>query len=433
MEQTKSAYAPLFSIEIWHDFFLRFKGKKPTELVNELPDNYDIRHYLTIRPTDQSQKTLQNFGLKWLSGAKGGTLYANSEMLAAGEYKTYPRLTSQISLTFEVFVTNNQFLLFTNLPLFTTANSILYFNNLSGQKTGDGSYLSQPMKELSASDGGKNISAGEIVTNADNDGVYESIAGVSTSGKLNDPKKWLPFRHVDSASAGNHLRGIQVVTEKDLLPKVVGSYYYERANDAPGSELKFKLKDVHDQEIPLGDIPGTNIPQNSTRTPTVSTIPITHRLQLQHLPKGKYNLTVDGDVVPRVFYLFNTATVTSPIGVIEIFGGASDPAFQLFQEKTIDGKLESVFNYKPADNKKPEVKKVFKIRFKNRSTWWRYFPEGDVTKPPKRTLINPLSSHYIAVTGELPNPSNALTVEKNSTTGEVEAFYSDIYLYDRKI
>lgn len=426
MDRILLTYRRLFAIEIWHDYFLTFLGEtNPRILLNDLPEDYNIGQFIEIRPSAETLKIFKNFGLKYLSTATGLEVYANAISLGDNNWKTAISLLNEMLLSFELFAKTPDFFSFTNLPLSIPFSAIIYLNNRGNNNTNDGLYLSTTLNVF-ATDTAYHI--GAIVKKEDipnHQRIYISIADSSVNEALPDEHanysndKWIGFEYRNSTSQDNLDSGVQSITDDDTLNVWSDSFYYEENNPTPGEVIQFTLKDVKDQSIPLGTLPGTEVPQDEITVPQGVDI-IRHKINLQHVKEGRYIMEVSGGRDTIDFYLLHGRQNLKPFGVIELYGDPLQNEYRFFEERIQDGRRETIIS-----------EKTFKIRFKNRIAKWRYYQKGDTSSAPAYTTTNPFSRNFIQVDNHLPNPKpTSLKAVMKTDKSEIEGFYADLYIYD---
>jgi len=410
MEKFTLTYKPIFSIEIWHDYFLRFyKADNPYNLLNQLPLNYALNNFIQLKPTKETAELLKNFGLKYRENSRGLTIYAQASELSGGNFVTFIPVDISSKFTFEIHSISPYLMNFTGLPI--NDFDILYFNNLQDNKTDDGLYLSQKMDAYNST---ISYDLGDLLYN--NDQIYESIADASITGGLGDNNKWQSIDYKNDVADTTIAKGINHVTKKDYLTSVEKNWFYKANNTSPSSSISFTLKDFKNNTIALGNVLGTNIPQSPITTPPSTMTEWEHQLNLTHIPDGKYTIQVDS--ANYDFYYFNQIKAESLIGIIEIFPGTSIPDYQFLTAGSNGIEISS---------------KIFKVRFKNRITKWKYYLKGDTDNTPARELLLPLSANYIQLADDLPNANIFKIYPQKNGTNQLESVCSEIYLYDKII
>ena len=179
----KLLYKKILDLELWHDYFL---GQR---LVSDrLPDVYDISDLLTIAPTPECQRTLQNLRWRFRPTRFGGTLWAEVEPVTTDPFYTKITVDRPEQLTFCLIVRDPQFANFTNLSLTSSDRSLYYFSNRSGNQLENSLFLSQPLPNYQNETAYK---VGELVTH--NDQTWEAVRDFTTT--TDDPVEddWQSF------------------------------------------------------------------------------------------------------------------------------------------------------------------------------------------------------------------------------------------------
>lgn len=423
MEKFSLKYNPLFTVEIWHDFFLDFRNKNnPYELKNQLPKGYDFSKFLEVQPSPYTQQLLSRYGLLWRPSRHGFTVFSEA-LPIPGEIKSFHTaipLDSTIHFEFLLLVKDPQFLNFSNIPIDRLNGDIIHFNNKIHNASGDRLYIHQTLNKFSNT---AKYAIGELVFNNIGDRLYESIAASTIQENLQNRNKWAEFIYYQETDEEKEIiKQIQAVSSQDFLPKQTGSFKYSRENDLPGELIHFQLFDINNHQVDLGYIKGTTIPQGELKAPEDPNSTIEHSLDLSWLESGKYSLSITGETKPLTFYFFNFPVLQPCLGIIEVFGNCPTEN-NFFEEVEIDGKRITQIHAK-----------TYTIRFKNRTTRWRYFKDGDISKTPLLEIVNPLSVNYIPVEKNLPNPKiDSIQVSIDDDSQEISEIHSNIFIYHENI
>ena len=342
MERISLSYKLLFSIEIWHDFFLKLWGKEwePTKLLNQIPPNYTLTDYLFIDTDQKTKEVMKNLGLKFVRTPKGLAIYVEAIPANLSEFQTSTNLEEEIKFTFQLFLNQNKFLNFSSIPFNVPDPNILYVSNLVNNLTTDGAYLSQPINAYSNS---VNYDIGDLVKNTTGNKLYESIADRSIRGDLRNTNKWVEFEYYND-STDVLAKEIQTITSKDTVLEVGQTFYYKTQNNNPGSTISFTLRDIENNLVELGNIPGTSINQGEIIAPIDPLIPVKHQIALHKIPNGYYSLQITHESHPILFYLNNGRN--KPLGVIEIFGNTPHVDYKFFENRVVSGNQVSILNRK---------------------------------------------------------------------------------------
>jgi hypothetical protein len=203
-------------------------------------------------------------------------------------------------------------------------------------------------------------------------------------------------------------------------------FEHKRANTTPGELITFTLRDVNNQPVPLGLIPGTSTPQHLHTTSANAAEPVDYALDLSHVESGKYTLEINETtgLSKRQFYLLDPLTVPDVFGVSVFYLNGAPAAFQ--------------FVVKDAPTQRwliSDPHKTFIIRFKNRLTNWNYMKQ-DQTVFHQPVNLRPLSKYYTAyqlnIAGtmtNMPDPAvDLIEPDIEASTKLVKNIYSKIYL-----
>ena len=138
-------------------------------------------------------------------------------------------------------------------------------------------------------------------------------------------------------------------------------YTYHRANITPGETINFVLKDINGNPVPLGEIANTGLSQGSFTTSTNPLEPVHHTLFFDHIPCGKYTLSIASSAADpdETFYYLNPLRDGQAYAVIELFAASPLPDFAFLDHTT--QAPDTMF-----------LSKKFHIRFRNRLTRWEY-------------------------------------------------------------
>ncbi len=353
----KSAFKPVLSLEIWHDYFLGQLYELDT-----LPTEYDLSETIALIPTQECQIVLQN--LRWLVRAQpqGSVLLAQIDHTAENFSSKTGLLTPIVPidvnarLTFWLVIRDRNFANYTNLLLDLPSNAIYYFSNRSGSQVGDRLYLTQPLAPYQS---GAEYRLGQLVsyTTPQSEMTLEAVqyqASASSVPQLIQELNSSSRKHTSGAThrAGEWMqlpRG-QYVSSTDYLPRqdLVRSQTISSAK--PGDQFQLSLVNLNNQST------FSHLVQVPNHHPVNTDFPVNLNFTGQ-LP-GHYRLLLDGNPIDE-FILFNSIVGRDAFALVEISLNplAVPTAFQLLHPDPKAGHLQP---------------KTYRIHFKNRATHWRY-------------------------------------------------------------
>lgn len=415
------SYKKLVEVVIRHDYYL-----PPGNPAAEWPDNYTILNDLEIIPSPECARALKNARMVFRTSALGFQLFIQVEK-QGNDYIAFIPVEQDVKWTFYLRLRNPFWGNFTNQRLKETQpfqeakSNLYYFNNLSGTAEGINLFLSRALPTYQSTyPGDSSYLLGDLILRANNNKkVFEAIEnGIAPNS---------PFVAAKWQDTG--FSAIHFVNPNDRIASQPPAFVYTRPNTQPGETVQFSLKDIRNQTVELGNIPGTDQNQGTYTTPTNPNDPVRNGLSFQHLPPGKYSLAISTPSTSepdRVFYLLDPLRDQNIFGIIELFAGNVAAGFELF-------------NF--AVPSKPVVKeKIYQIRFKNRMTKWRYLKQNNnlFHESPYQPLTEYPSKYKITVTIPGPTPTNediflpdpnasSLAPETN-TQGKIINIKSIIYL-----
>ncbi len=131
----KILYKKILDLQLWHDYYLGRPRLSQPDPFKVPPSDYDISDTLELMPTLECWKVLKN--LRWVFRLQlgGASIFASVDEVNPDapntDFQTTVSVDRPYRLTFWLTVRNRNFGNFTNLPLETNRNHILYFSNLS--------------------------------------------------------------------------------------------------------------------------------------------------------------------------------------------------------------------------------------------------------------------------------------------------------------
>jgi hypothetical protein len=416
-------YRPLFSVEMLHDYYLSEDAdlyeqddKLRQQVLAIQRQNYQLSSDLTISPTADCAQILRNNRLLFKETKRG--FFVAAQVLPAtnnpnGPFKPFLSFDKLLQLRFVVTVSNAYFYNMTNLRLESDSssdNKYLYlFSNLNQNiavhpTEGDLLYLSAKTESFNPNYAYK---AGEIIIENLAD-MHEAIEDNGPSLAL-DSSKWTKIYQGQNP----HFEFVSAASRIALRPSI-----FRHTVRTTTKKYKSVVIVLRNRDNLLIDrfLFEAKDPQDPTATLD------TCLLEFGHLTSGVYSLQVqelDGTPISDLdlkFYLDDALYRQGALAVIECFHNP-------------DGSLAK---YRWLDNNNQLLQPIYRIRWKNRSSWWRYYYtksptftaassdvnhlDADATKPNHRILITPSPLALTQVTrkislmvGEgvesLPNPS----------------------------
>jgi hypothetical protein len=324
----KILYKKILDLELWHDYYL---GQR--DLSQSLPENYDLSDTLTLAPTPECQRSLQN--LRWSFRPKryGATLWAEVEPAKTGPFRTKFPLDRGYQLAFWLVVRAPLFANFTNLPITPLNQQIYYFTNLSGNEQKNTLFLT---RSLPFYNNGTSYEAGQLVTH--NNQTWEAVRDRTANTADPSPDDWeaLPLS--------------QYVSPQDQLLRQGLFYSYRVPQANPDEILRFTL--MNGQQQPAFEYEFTT-PKNHQAGATIA-VP----LNFSNLPPSRYTLLLKGNPIGE-FVLADPISTLNAWGFVEILVHPTS--------------VPAAFSLLKSENGKTLIQpRTYVIRFKNRSTYWRY-------------------------------------------------------------
>ena len=416
-------YRPLFTVEIAHDYYLSedlelYGGDSAlrNEMLVVQNRDYQFSRDLTIAPTADCAQIMRGYRLLFRPTSQGFFVGARVTPVAgsAGAFTPVVRLDTPIRLRFALSVDNPHFFNMTNLRMDKEAarreTFLYYFSNRadnivdnSGQ--GDRLYLSQP---LGAYDADAGYEAGELVLQGGM--LQEAIEDIQPGTSFNT-NSWRQIYNDQNP----HFQFVSAADRLPLRPAV----FNHTVSNASENHAALRIL-LYDRDGSLLDNLRFDAQDPSTTNPTLTECSI----DLRNYSPGVYRLEVlriDGTVIPAfelVFYLDDILYRQKPFALIECF---HEP----------DGSLGN-YRWLDQNNSDQLLQPTYRIRWKNRPTWWRYYYtespaftaassdvenlDADSTAPNHRILITDTPQALTQITrrieltqnGEehlLPNPS----------------------------
>lgn len=363
-------HKPILKLEIWHDYFLGPKAQ------TELPDDYDISAAIALIPTAECQKNLKN--LRWLIRAQPYGLallaHVNSDARTTGKLTPIVSINAETRLTFWLVVRDRNFANYTNLPLSAPRDQLYYFSNTFGNSsavTGNNPelFLSQPLVPYTAKE--KYVVGDMVSYQVSNKQVtLEAIAPLeSADDSPNIVKPIGDSISNDPLSPDNTGDWIskaasQYVSKRDQH-KQQGSFRTEvLARASPRDTLV--LTDANSEETVAFTVPDSH--------PTGT--PLSVQLNFTDYSAGYYQLShIQNGISHHIndFILCDSMASRDAFALVELSlkPAAVPKDFQLLTGTTATQQLNP---------------KTYRIRFKNRTTRWRYHQQRPTRSVPPAKL-----------------------------------------------
>lgn len=240
-------------------------------------------------------------------------------------------------LTFFLQSKNPYFLNITNIPPQETSGKLFYFTNRNNNPYNSKFFISEPVAEYDSS---KSYAPGDLADSANS--TYMALKSSSSQNPVGvaDSSHWLALANTNT-----------YVTPNDLLKWIPSVYEWPLGPAQNSVNYAVNGYNSASKDYTAIAVPNTTV--------NFSGPSATFKLDLSHLPFGKYDLLLND--THNLIYL-NDEINTQPaiIGIIEIYNDTDLPGgYSLFQPNT--NNLVSPF---------------FSICFLNRFSIWEYFLSG---------------------------------------------------------
>jgi len=398
-------YKRLFEVRILHDYYL---SKADLTSFYELNDNekaeflnlsifqneYDVQNYLEIIPSDSTQTLFRNFHLRMAISPSGFMVgvKVKTQMNEAGEEEYLPTILTPadtLRLGFQLRIKDPDFNTYTNLKIRQSAPASYFFSNTNTEEEKVFPSLSLPVAEYDADttyESGEMAIVGDILkealeeTNSDSDAVWRAVDG----GVF--------------ANEQDHI----------LLPKVF-PYTLSEASDA----TEFTLKELDGSDVKKVTFNTTG--KSQTLSLDFRQSALTADDEPEDIIDGHYLLEISTDSSTKTVPVYLSAELyrRANAGALVIKTDVTDPDFRVMND---DGTL---ITRKKADGTFVSHP-VFEIRFKRRSTYWRYRSDsgGSLKAISDTTQFLDKESGYL-VTKNLRPLTYFPTIFKNSNQADV--------------
>ena len=393
-------YKTLFEVRLLHHFFLNRADavfdNMPLNGKSQALKGYDVREFVSIVPTAACARALSKYHFIYKNTPLGLIVGTRSNQNAG---KFFPEVTMEDNLqfTFKLSFIDRNFSNYSSLPLLQNKESVYFFHNRTSGSPKKFPFLSQfaPVAQP-----GETFSAGDITGDDANNPAKYFIAQKRTTS-VPPGADWMQ----DELVGGKPL---SYATRNDLLP--VYSDFIRFATGETGLTLTVTIKNKQ------GD---TIIPDFET---LIENDKIVALVDIHLLPEDYYTITLDDAVKPysKVFSFYRLLQTRDADALINISIKSDNVSYDIIAG---DGSL-----------KEP----VFELRFKNRSTIWRYLGEKFTNQPvsgphplTKKGVV-PVSvkdKDNITVT-DMPNPNiRIIKTEHPAADSKHYDVISEIYIH----
>ena len=336
------SYKTLFEVRMLHHFFL--------DRASDLFDNmdlagksralkgYDVRDFISIEPTAACARILNKYHFIYKNTSLG-LIVGTKANFNAGKYFPTPALDDTLQFTFKISFSDIFFSNYTALPLLQTKDEVYFFQNFTTASAKKFPYLAQ----FAPIDTGDTYSAGELLGNA---AVNPSKLFMANKLTATAPPgaDWME----DTLVAGKPL---QYATRNDLLPVYADAIRYNTG--VAGLNLSVSISNRQGEIIN---------PPFETLTDAGNSVAL---VDIHLLPEDFYTIELKdpGKPYTKKFSFHRLMQTDDLDGLINIGAKSDDSTYDLV---AADGSLNEP---------------VFELRFKNRSTVWRYLGEQFTNEP----------------------------------------------------
>lgn len=336
------SYRTLFEVRLLHHFFLDKAGDLFDNMdlagKSRALKGYDVREFISIEPTAACAKVLRKYRFIY-KNTPFGLIVGTRADFNAGKYFAAVKPDDTVQFTFKLSFTDLFFSNYTALPLIQAKDTVYFFQNFTTEAPKRFPFLAQ----FAPVDTGITYSAGEILGNAATDPAKLFMANKLTTAAP-PGADWAE----EALVAGKPL---QYVTRNDLLLVYSDTIRYNTGET--GLNLSVTIRNR----------------QGETVQPLFETL----------TEAGKSVALVDIHLLPEDLYTIELKDPSKPYTKKFSF-------HRLLQTDGIDGLInisvktnDSTYDLTAGDDSLKEP--VFELRFKNRSTVWRYLGENFTNAP----------------------------------------------------
>ena len=396
-------YGILFEVRILHHFFLN-RGKDMYDSMSDAEKadmmlKYDAREIFEVVPTGDCSKILHAHNCIFRFTSQGIIigLRAEADDQEPPKFKPFKSLDDDLKFTFLIKLRDMDFMNYTALPFTGNSGQVYSFvNTITGSPKKSPAISVIPPVYTAATE----YFPGDMLSDNPNNQSKLFTALRKTSSVTSNAGEWLTEVLADNLP-------MQYVNVNDRHPLVRGLFSYQ-----------VKVAGIE----PIATVKTAS---GLTVTPQITILPgdfRTLQIDMRHFPEGFYSMHVESAVPVYTddiaFYLLHERV--SPFGIIEINVKSDDPSYNIFDPQG--------FMLSPA----------YELRFRNRSTRWRYvgkkFNAASVTEKPL-----PLTRHGfiedVKVIGkdgglidDLPNPTTSVIKTEALVKATEKNYYSEIHI-----
>jgi hypothetical protein len=396
-------YHVLFEVKIMHHYFLNrgtviFDSMSVADQADVML-KYDAREIFEIVPTEECTKILNANHCIFKATSTGIIvgLRAGSDGQAPPKFKPFSSLADDLIFTFIVKLRDFDFMNYTALPFTGNSGQTFVFQNIvsGGPKKYPALTAIAPLYEAA-----KEYLPGDMLSNNANNPTKLFTALRKTTQNTSTATDWLTEQ-----SAANLPMQYANVNDRHPVVRGIFSYQVKNADTEPTATVKTAA--------------------GITVTPKVTILPgdfRTVQMDMRELPDGFYTVHFESaapvysdDVA---FYLLQQRE--NPFGIIRLHAKSDDATYNMLDPQG--------FMLSP----------VFELRFRNRSTHWRYvgkqFNDASVTAAPlpltrfgfiENVQVTDKDGHWV---DNLPNPAVSIIKTEALTKTTEKNFYSEIHI-----
>lgn len=396
-------YNILFEVKILHHYFLNrgeviFDSMTDADKANVML-KYDARDIFEIVPTAECTKILNSNNCIFKATSTGIIvgLRAESDGQEPPTFKPFTALSDDLIFTFIVKLRDFDLMNYTALPFTGNSGQIFIFQNIvaGGPKKFPALSAFPPVYEAA-----KEYLPGDMLSDNANNQTKLFTALRKTTQNTSTATDWLTEQ--SAANLPLHYANVN-----DRYPVVRGIFTYpvKNANTEPAATVKTAT--------------GTTV------TPKVTLLPGDFRsvqIDMRELPDGFYTVHFESGAPAYsddvAFYLLQQRE--SPFGIIRLHVKSDDTTYNMLDQQG--------FMRSPA----------YELRFRNRSTRWRYvgkkFNDASVTDTPlpltrfgfiENVQVTDKDGHLV---DNLPNPAVSIIKTEALTKTSEKNFYSEIHI-----
>ncbi|MEZ4848556.1 MAG: hypothetical protein R3B93_08040 [Bacteroidia bacterium] len=388
------AFTKLLEVRIWHDYLL-FAEKLPPDI----PSRYDVTELVNIVPSEKTKTILESYNLLFRPTSTGFVVLAKT--IGEEPAQTFTIFDEPVKLSFLIQGKHPAFPVMTNLPLQGFTKNLLYFNNLQSNVLNIENkvvhYISTP---LPGYEPGFKYQMSDLIRHGNK--VYEVID--------------IPVENPPESAPWAMGKNTQYVSKADRVLIGTGMFDYEGANQNPGEEVIFTIRNSF----------GEGVFEEKTTSPEDPEEKVAHKLRFRGKAEEIYSIFKDEALVGRVYFL-DPKMFSPPLGVIELFHTPGGPNMPVIQSgyRYIDTGQD------PQAPLSIPTGRVYHIHFKSRMTFWRYVSkEGEKTLDKPRSFSMTFSGVLDENNKKLPDPDlSGIEIEKQEIDDMVkEKYISKIYI-----